>query len=103
MNKYIEAFITVESETLSQCIGYRPDSKSNDYEMKCRCGDEEKCKFKQAVNTIQELVEKEIPKKIIELETEVGNYTVCPNCHEIVNDLTAKYCSECGQKLQEWI
>ena len=53
--------------------------------------------------TLKEAVEKQIPKKALDIE---GDYTAlygsCPNCKNIVCDNEDyKYCNECGQAL-DW-
>lgn len=52
--------------------------------------------MEKQMNLIGELVEKVKPKRV-EIKC------LCPRCHTEVKDLLSKYCSECGQKLQEWI
>lgn len=55
------------------------------------------------------LKEKNTPK-MIESRTSYSKrfnhsveYYVCPICKKRLQKLTDKYCSECGQKLEEWI
>lgn len=55
--------------------------------------------MEKQMNLIGELVEKVKPKRV-----EIRNIKcLCPRCHIEIKDLLSKYCSECGQKLQEWI
>lgn len=75
---------------------------------------EEESDYKYQVDTLQELVDKETPKKAIKLsESEYGYTHICPACDNyvgtIVYDVETKriveveqndYCPTCGQKLK---
>lgn len=52
--------------------------------------------------TLQELVEKATPKKIVGFDYEVGYY-MCPNCENGIlwQDIGMNYCPNCGQML-DW-
>lgn len=59
----------------------------------------------ESYDTLQELVDKETPKKVIQFTSEITNseeaYTfhTCPKCRMLLsNDI---YCPKCGQKL-DW-
>lgn len=51
-----------------------------------------------------ELVAKDKPARIYP-HTSANGMTryVCPRCEMTVEKLDAKYCSECGQRFEEWI
>lgn len=59
------------------------------------------------VNTLQELVDKETPKKVVEkeimcwLNSEPHYYGKCPNCNGAIKNNGIVYCPRCGQKL-DW-
>lgn len=63
--------------------------------------------LREALNLAMEALEKAAPLKMnmlsatSETSIEIRLY-VCPKCGEAV-ELLDKYCSECGQKLMEWI
>ena len=55
------------------------------------------------INTLQQLVDKETPKKPIErLFKKNKHFKVCPSCWEkdIKTFVYGKYCDECGQRLE---
>lgn len=60
------------------------------------------------IKALKEICEKATPKKLIETilyEDEhhfVKGYK-CPRCGDYKTSLLEKYCSECGQKLKEWM
>ena len=57
-------------------------------------------KDKEQRDLLQELVDKEIPKKL--LKSQFDGYRECSNCEAIVvstNYTLPKYCSNCGQKI----
>ena len=71
----------------------------------------EPLKTEEAIGIIQELVDKETPKKIIKLPykdiygNKIGDsktqfFNGCPNCKDNVG-IQAEYCRHCGQKL-DW-
>ena len=53
------------------------------------------------LDTLQELVERATPKKVIDWDRVKGDFPTCPNCQQvIVNDCyNPKYCEDCGQAL----
>lgn len=61
----------------------------------------------EETNTLQELVDKETPKKVVEkeimcwLNDKPHYYAKCPNCNSAVKNNGIIYCSQCGQKL-DW-
>lgn len=70
------------------------------------------CDAKEYINTLQELVDKSTPKKIIikDIKCSYIKFRIyCPTCGKIVdrtnnpygNMLDVKYCDQCGQKL-DW-
>lgn len=47
---------------------------------------------------LQELVDKSIPKKVININNTEFEMYKCPNCHvKFISDGIEKYCDECGQ------
>lgn len=58
--------------------------------------------YEDDIKTLQELVDKETPKKPIRFiyKFYVSPYK-CPVCKTIPHTCTQKYCDECGQKL-DW-
>lgn len=50
--------------------------------------------------SIQEAVKKQHPMKL-KAHTTSGAYGRCPRCNELVKSYYAKYCDQCGQKL-DW-
>lgn len=49
-------------------------------------------------------LEKDTPRKIEEAQDYEGKKIyICPICKTRLHDLTDKYCSNCGQALEEWI
>ena len=71
----------------------------------------EPLKTEEAIDIIQELIDKETPKKIIILpykdiysnnieDSKIQFFNSCPNCKDNVG-IQAEYCRHCGQKL-EW-
>lgn len=60
--------------------------------------------MEKQISLIGELIEMITPKKIEEAKDYEGRKIyICPICKTRLHDLTAKHCSECGQKLEEWI
>ena len=59
--------------------------------------------YKEAKQTIQELVEKATPKKLIDMSKEPHDTVgACPNCNKwCYMDYHSEYCGECGQAL-DW-
>lgn len=88
MNKYQEAIAIrnayIQTESGTKCL--------DDY-------------YKERFDTLQELVDKETPKKVLNKHKEYcfpSAYRlsgICPNCKNHVDE--SKYCSRCGQKL-DW-
>lgn len=59
--------------------------------------------IQNSINTLQQLVDKETPKKPIERLFEKNKHLkVCPSCWEkdIKTFVYGKYCDECGQRLE---
>ena len=56
-------------------------------------------KYEKAKTTLQELVEKETPKKVEYYYCDDG-YGSCPKCHWVLEH-ERSYCEVCGQKL-DW-
>lgn len=57
----------------------------------------------EAINKLQELIDKATPKKPIErLFEQKKHFKICPNCWEkdIKTFVYGKYCDECGQRLE---
>ncbi len=124
MNKYQEAFMLMGKKTLTHCPGYMITGN------RCSCNEQSECGYKQAVDTLQELVEKATPKKpsfdkswedeeTTDIYNEDGSINeiicLCPNCHkhgiyDSEYGVRFDYCHECGQALdwsdgdsKEWI
>lgn len=90
---------------------------SNDYSNQSNKGyKEEKLKFfngirvfeddEKALSILQELVDKETPKKPLEFSSNITNsedvytFNACPNCRKYLY-VSQKYCDVCGQAL-DW-
>ena len=73
MNKYQDA--------LNKLVGIRTDFRGG------------KIFMQEKINILQELVDKETPKKPLGL-------SICPNCQNRLY-IDQKYCDKCGQKL-DW-
>lgn len=59
----------------------------------------QKYNAKRQLETLQELVDKDTPKKPIQ---KAAGRTVCPNCERsIAREVSPRYCSVCGQRL-DW-
>lgn len=90
MNRYQEAlhFLSINEECNS--------TKCNECSIKTVCH-----KY-SAINTLQELVDKETPKKPIKknISNDDEDYDYCPCCEEVSGSYQ-KYCDKCGQKL-DW-
>ena len=58
--------------------------------------------FHPNCDTLQELVDKETPKKIVQKQVKHWIDYHCPSCnHKLRRDTQYKYCPHCGQKL-DW-
>lgn len=100
MNKYQEALDGLK------------DTKCDEINNCKQCSLTSYCGHYQCIKTLQELVDKETPKKpsYIIRESEFDYYkmkfttpsvNVCPVCHLPINDVYHNYCARCGQKL-DW-
>jgi hypothetical protein len=59
----------------------------------------QKYNAKRQLETLQELVDKDTPKKPIQ---KAAGRTVCPNCERsTAREVSPRYCSICGQRL-DW-
>lgn len=101
MNKYQNALNKIVKSCCPNCIDENGCS-SCDIEKICNAT------AKSWVNTLQELVDKETPKKLKSKTDKDGRLLwICPNCGDVymkfwsdVETITCrKYCDECGQKL----
>ena len=59
--------------------------------------------FQVAREKAIEAMEKQIPKKPIDLITDENEFIciICPSCQEIAVEITDKYCRKCGQAI-DW-
>ena len=92
-DKYQEALKRLKQETI-------PNTYCEDF-------DKEEC-----INILQELVDKETPKKLIKINTLdvikgsitdiMGFYYRCPNCKKGMTAFSVfNYCQFCGQRIEE--
>lgn len=93
MNKYQEAL---------NCL---KDTKCDEINNCKQCSLTSYCGHYQCIKTLQELVDKETPKKII--IKKYGNFNVgdyyCPHCNCKTNEeFEPKYCSNCGGSI-DWM
>ncbi len=102
MNKYEEAYHWIRVEALMSCPVLKFNSATNVFE--CTCNKDEHCQSYVALQTLQELVDKETPKKPMVSEKQKIRYVttyVCPNCKGKFTGTISNYCYHCGQKL-DW-
>lgn len=87
MNKYQEA------------LGFLKESaRENYFRQQVQIREERETIFKSS-EYLQELVDKATPKKPIQ---KAAGRTVCPNCERsIAREVSPRYCSVCGQRL-DW-
>lgn len=97
MNKYQKAL----NKIIRSCCPYCCDDNGC---QKCEIKQTCNATAKSWVDTLQELVDKETPKGVINTGTEI----FCPRCSKMFNFVIGgnglcvtipQYCSECGQKL----
>lgn len=90
MNKYQDALNKIVKSSWPDCIG----------ESECSsCSIEKICNTKNWINTLQQLVDKETPKKPIK---HYKSFYRCVNCEEIFQNYHYQNCCPyCGQKL-DW-
>lgn len=87
MNKYQEALDKIAKHT------------NNPRSMYFNLGANEPKKY---LDLLQELVDKETPKKVLRYKSQVYiSLPKCPICKTIPHTCTQKYCDECGQAL-DW-
>ena len=91
MNKYQEALNRMKGKQqydwYGNCVGYIDNTRG----------------FEEEFKTLQELVDKENPKKVKIKEFDNGEYgAYCPSCNSgLPFHWKMKYCPSCGQKL-DW-
>ena len=95
MNKYQESLNLIIKNSCHKKI----TCKECDFEKYCNSIAKEK------FDNLQELVDKETPKKILRTVNDNGEpflprgYGECPKCKTVVG-CSDKYCRECGQRLE---
>lgn len=88
MNKYEKALEELSFPLMSSDCGG------------CKCGESDcSCEKREAVETLQELVDKATPKKLL-YNGEYVSFCNCPNCKKVV-PVHGNYCPRCGQAL-DW-